>query len=185
MDFMGEDQPAPIEFSKSSHAIGEGLLARPGHIMPSLPGGPGISVSDDNLAVSSPEINGIVSLPFDKAVGEAFGGISIHSCGVWTHTMKAAASLGFTTMLDCAVHSSCDPNPNKPEALRDAFIEASSNSKCILKVRAGGSLEEALSIAATLANPAYKLVFQIPYDPATGRETCKRLADVLEKGCRR
>ena len=78
-----------VELSRvQMERIGLELLAQPGHIMPSVVGGPGISVSDDNLAVSSPRINRLFALPLDEQLGEHFGGLAIHSCGVWTHTMS-------------------------------------------------------------------------------------------------
>ena len=50
-------------------------------------GGKGITISDDNLAVSSPKINKKFFLPTDDEIGEAFNGAVIHSCGNWTHSM--------------------------------------------------------------------------------------------------
>jgi len=182
MDFMGKINKLIIEFSKEQAVrIGDRLLARPGHIMPSRPGGPGISVSDDNLAVSSPTINEKVSLPFDKELADAFGGIAIHSCGVWTHTMKAVSRLGGVQMIDCAMHKSCDPNPNQPAALREAL----KGSDVVAKIRLGGSMEEIERTIDEVFDPSIKFVFQIPHDEANAEANYKRLSTRLERlyGC--
>lgn len=178
MDFMVKINDLVIEFShEQAKRIGPQLLARPGHIMPSFAGGPGISVSDDNLAVSSPTINERISLPFDKRLAEEFGGIAIHSCGVWSHTMKAAAEMGGTLMIDCAMHRSCDPNPNQPAAIRDAL----KGTGVIAKIRLGGEIEEVERLVKEVFDPSIKFVFQIPLDEANGERNYKRLSALLEK----
>lgn len=64
LDFMQKITDLVIEFSRVQlDLIGHELAAMPGHQYPSLPGAPGFSLSDDNLAVSSPPINRKIALP--------------------------------------------------------------------------------------------------------------------------
>ena len=92
-----------IEFSREqARHIGDELVSRPGHVMPSLPGFRGITLSDDNLAVSSPLINERFSLPCNQRIADALGGVAVHSCGAWDHTMKLLPGRGVMG-IDCAV----------------------------------------------------------------------------------
>ena len=93
MDFMRAINASIIEFSRvQSEAIGDALI-RPGHIMLSQPAFSGMSISDDNLAVGSPEVNCACNLPLDEEIGQAMGGVAIHSCGAYAHTMPHIACL--------------------------------------------------------------------------------------------
>jgi hypothetical protein len=139
-----------IEFSNVQiERIGKDLAARPGHLMPSIPGFRGLSISDDNLAVGSPMINEIVALPFDQKLANAFDGLAIHSCGPWAHTMKKLRSLSKIMMIDCAFSRECDPNPNVPADVREAL----QGSGIIAKVRVGGNMEDVISWLPQVAGP--------------------------------
>ena len=133
--------------------IGPELLAQPGHLMPSVVGGPGISISDDNLAVSSPRINRQFALPMDEQLAVHFGGLAIHSCGVWTHTMSMLRDLRKITAIECAVghgRGDHDPNTNPPADVRRAVADSS----LIVKARFDSDLEKALAALDELASPA-------------------------------
>ena len=83
MRFMNQVNDLVIEFSQvRSEYIGDALVM-PGHIMLSNKGLTGMSISDDNLAVASPDVNAKFNLPLNERVGKAMGGVAIHSCGRW------------------------------------------------------------------------------------------------------
>ena len=111
-----------IEFSKAQAEVIGNALIKPGHIMLSSSCLKGMSVSDDNLAVASPDVNKEFNLYYDNLIGEAMGGIAIHSCGKWQVTMPFVKEYVPTCRaVDCAIQNSEDPNPNDPETVRDAF----------------------------------------------------------------
>lgn len=177
MDFMDKINRLIVEFSREqARQIGDSLWARPGHIMPSAPWGGGISISDDNLAVSSPTINERISLPFNRKLADEFGSVAIHSCGAWTHTMELLGRLGGVSMIDCAVHRSCDPNPNEPRKVRDAL----KGSGIILKARMNSNIEDCERIIGDLFDPSIKLIVQIGFDAKDGERNYKRLSERLE-----
>jgi hypothetical protein len=155
--FMGTITDLIIEFSRAqAERIGPELLARPGHAMPSLPGYTGMTVSDDNMAVSSPHINEKFSLRFDRRISEAFGGVFIHSCGVWDHTMKKLRAPEFIGA-DCSVARSWDPTPMTPEAVGKALA----HSGIAVKARCGATREEIVQAVHDLHRPDLRVIFDI------------------------
>lgn len=175
--FMQQITNLLIEFSKIQMAeIGPECLAAPGHIFPSLTSLSGIAVSDDNLAVSSPDVNQLVSLPCNKQIADTFGGIAIHSCGGWSHTMGMLhENVGKVLMVDCAVDHFCDPNPNQPEEVRDVL----KGTGIIAKARMGKDMIKNADIIRRLVHPDLSLIVQIEYDEANAAtnymETCHLL----------
>ncbi|MCX7030588.1 MAG: hypothetical protein NTU62_10785 [Spirochaetes bacterium] len=146
-----------IAFSREqARHIGEELVSRPGHVMPSLPGFRGITLSDDNLAVSSPLINERFSLPCDQRIADALGGVAVHSCGVWDHTMRLLPGRGVMGV-DCAVSPRCDPTPMTPERVRTALA----GTGIVVKARCGGTREEIEHAIAALAGPDMRLILDI------------------------
>jgi hypothetical protein len=146
-----------IEFSREqARHIGEGLVARPGHVMPSLTSIGGITLSDDNLAVASPLINERFSLRFNQLIAEALGGVAVHSCGVWDHTMKLLPGRGVVAV-DCAVSPRWDPTPMTPEMVRAAL----GGTGIVVKARCGGTREEIEHAIAALAGPDMRLILDI------------------------
>jgi len=147
-----------IEFSREqARRIGSGLLSQPGHVMPSLPGIGGLTLSDDNLAVSSPHINEKVSLRSNQRIADALGGVAIHSCGVWDHTMRLLPGRG-TMAVDCAVSPLWDPTPMKPEAVRAALA----GTGIVVKARCGGTRKEIAAAATILGGPDMRLILDLP-----------------------
>jgi len=146
-----------IEFSRvQAERIGEGLVSRPGHVMPSLPSLTGITLSDDNMAVSSPQINETFALRFDLKIAKALGGVVLHSCGVWDHTMRklrAPEVIG----VDCAVDRAWDPTPMTPEAVGDAL----EGTGVIAKARCGGTPGEITGAIRALARPGMRIILDI------------------------
>ena len=156
--FMHLITESVIDFTQAQFArIGRGRVARPGHIMPSFGGGPGLSVSDDNLAVSSPLINERVSFPSNKRLAEAFGGLAIHSCGCWQETMARLDGASGVFMVDCALTRSWDPNPNDPARVREAL----SGKNIILKARVGSDPDEIDSILSAVADPNSRIIVEM------------------------
>lgn len=165
--FMGGITDLVIAFSQEqAKRIGPGLVAAPGHIMHGWAGGRGISLSDDNLAVSSPTINERLALPENERIGQAFGGVAIHSCGPWASTMRRLKACPSAYMIDCALSKACDPNPNQPEPVRDALA----GSGIICKVRVGGPPEEYLPVLRRVAHPDLRLMVEIPFDAERSQE---------------
>ena len=146
-----------VEFSREqARRIGEELVSRPGHVMPSLPGLSGITLSDDNLAVASPPVNEKFALRFDQAVAEEMGGVAVHSCGVWDHTMRLLPGRGVIAV-DCSVSPRWDPTPMTPEKVREAL----DGTGIIVKARCGGTAEEIEHAIAALAGPTMRVILDI------------------------
>ena len=146
-----------IEFSREqARRIGEGLVSRPGHVMPSLPSFRGITLSDDNLAVSSPPINEKFSLRFDQLIAQELGGVAIHSCGVWDRTMKLLPGRGVLAV-DCSVSPRWDPTPMTPTMVREALA----GTGIAVKARCGGTPEEIREAVAALAGPDMRVILDI------------------------
>lgn len=161
-------------------AIGESRLARPGHIMVSDPSLVGISISDDNLAVVSAEIGREFCLAPDQQLADVFGGLAIHSCGRFQHLMPDIARMRNITLVDCAIDIAMDPNPNDPEAVRDAFA----GSGIAVKPRGVCGLEPLLDVLPRLVHPDLKLILPVfgASTPAESREyydAVTRKLDVL------
>lgn len=160
--FTGAINRLIIEFSRRQiEAIGSAPVSRPGHIMVSDESWSGISISDDNLSVVSPEIGREFCLKYDQELADAFGGLAIHSCGRWQHLMPDAAAIRGLVQIDCAVHKDSDPNPNDPEAVRDAFA----GTGVAVKVRGPFTQEPWYDVLPRLAANGVRLVVQIANDP--------------------
>ena len=160
--------------------IGPELLAQPGHLMPSIVGVPGISISDDNLAVSSPRINRLFALPMNEQLALHFGGLAIHSCGVWTHTMSMLHEFQKITAIDCAVgygRGDHDPNLNLPADVRKAVA----GSSLIVKARFDSDLDKALAALDELASPEMRLIAHIGYVPEHAERNYRRVTEKLEQ----
>jgi hypothetical protein len=146
-----------LKFSREqARHIGEELVSRPGHVMPSLVGFRGITLSDDNLAVSSPLINEKFSLRFNQNIADELGGVAVHSCGVWDHTMKLLPGRGVMAV-DCSVSPRWDPTPMTPEMVRAAL----GGTGIVVKARCGGTREEIEHAITELAGPDMRLVLDI------------------------
>ena len=125
--------------------------------MVSHPGWAGISISDDNLAVVSPDIGREFCLKYDQELADAFGGLAIHSCGKWQHLMPDVAKMRNIRQIDCAIHTDSDPTPNDPEAVRDAFA----GSDIAVKVRGPHNVEEWPGIFDRLVRRDLRLIVQL------------------------
>jgi hypothetical protein len=179
LDLMQKITDLIIEFSQVQiERIGPKLVARPGHQLPSVAGGPGFSLSDDNLAVSSPEINQKIALPLDKQLADTFGGLAVHSCGEWAHTMPMLREMSNILAVECAVGAgSGDPNPNAPADVRRALT----GSSIFAKVRLGDDISKALATLEELADGQLKLVVQIGYDEENAERNYRLIQERLQQ----
>jgi hypothetical protein len=165
--FMSGIADLVIEFSRvQAERIGPELLAEPGHLMGAAVGLKGIAIADDNLAVSSPEINRRMALPLDERIGQTFGGIAIHSCGNWARTMRLMKDYPSIRMVDCALPTNPDPTPNVPEEVRDALR----GTGIVAKVRIGNDFEKSLPVLDRVLAPDMKLIVEFPLDVQRERE---------------
>ncbi len=121
-----------IEFSEIQFAAMGARAARPGHIMLSSPLLPGISISDDNLAVISERAYRNAALPYNSRLGAHFGGVAIHTCGNFSQNYTPVKQVQNLMMVDCAL-AGVDPTPNDPRKLAEAFA----GSGVIVKARIG------------------------------------------------
>jgi hypothetical protein len=177
-DFMKKVTDLIIEFSNvQGQRIGKELWIRPGHIMVSSTTYRGLSISDDNLPVSSPKINQKIAFPFDQMLADAFDGLAIHSCGNWAKTMSRLDQMKNIIMIDCAVSKVCDPTPNVPHEVRDAM----KGKGIITKVRMGNDLAEILPQLEDLVDPDLKLVIELTYDEAMAEKNYKAVTEKLEE----
>jgi hypothetical protein len=165
-----------VEFSRQQiEAIGNAPVARPGHIAVSDPSWPGISVSDDNLAVVSEPIGREFCLKYDQELADAFGGLAIHSCGRWQHLMPYTAQMRNIVQVDCAIHLDADPTPNDPEAVRDAFA----GSGIPVKVRGPVNVHDWLDILPRIATEGLRLIVQV--NPVPDLEQAKRDYETIDR----
>lgn len=183
-ELLGTITELIIEFSgEQARRIGEGLVSRPGHVMPSLPGLRGITLSDDNLAVSSPHINEKFSLRFNERIAREMGGVAVHSCGVWDHTMRLLPGRGVIAV-DCSVSPRWDPTPMTPEMVRSAL----GGTGIAVKARCGGTRDEIEHAISALAGPDMRVILdiaRIDEDEAvyarTAERNYKRARDMLAR----
>ena len=63
--------------------------AYPGHNFPLGEAGRGISISDDNIVMISPQIFEEFNLPYLSEISEHFGGLYYHSCGKYDHMVES------------------------------------------------------------------------------------------------
>src|SRR3989339_290934 len=147
-----------IEFSRKQVELIGDCLVLPGRIISSSInanlGGKGITIADDNLAVSSPQLNAEYFLPLDDKIGEAFGGIAIHSCGNWGHTMPLLLQMKNLIMIDCKISSPMDPNPTIPEQARDAL----KGTNIAVQVNLNNDVERDFDLLDRLCSPDLRLI---------------------------
>jgi uroporphyrinogen decarboxylase-like protein len=174
MAFMRQINDVVIEFSRVQEELIGDALVRPGHIMLCNAGFGGMSISDDNLAVVSPAVNAEFNLPLNEEIGKAMGGVAIHSCGQFTHSMGLLRELCPSCIaIDCALDHHCDPNPNEPEAVRDAFA----GSDIAVHVRMAPIDGHMQDIVRRLLHPELRLVVHVG---ANGREQGEKRYAELE-----
>jgi hypothetical protein len=179
MKFMSEINDLIIEFSQvQAEQIGN-ALAKPGHIMLTNAGFKGMAIADDNLAVASPNVNCEFNLPLNEKIGKAMGGVAIHSCGTWTHTMPMLQEIVPSCVaIDFAVDKCWDPNPNQPEKVRDAMVGSSIH----LHARTSGEINQMIDTVKRIFHPELKLIIHPQYiDLPTAQKNYETLDKLLSE----
>jgi hypothetical protein len=151
---------AVICFTQQQTALIGDQLARPGHGFASSRTGKGIGLSTDNLVMISPRMCEKFCVADNIKIGAAFDGVAIHSCGDYARWLPALMQIDNLLMVDAAFSRQTDPNPNTPEAFRDAFV----NTGVIVQARLVGEPAEVLSLAKRLWIPGLKLII-VTYVP--------------------
>ncbi len=177
MQFMQGINELIIEFSIIQSELIGGASIYPGHNFFSHSSLSGLSVSDDNISVVYPRVNRQFNLPLDQAIGQALGGIAIHSCGKWAQTMKLLKEyVPSCRGIDCALDQDVDPSPNEPEQVREAM----KGSGIWLQVRMTGHTERMLETVKRLLDPSLKLVVRPAYiDLPTAERNYAELESLL------
>jgi hypothetical protein len=117
-------------------------------------------LSTDNLVMISPKMYDKFCIADNIKIGAAFGGVAIHSCGDYARWLPALKKIDNLLMVDAAFSPQTDPDPNAPEAFRDAFV----NTGIIVHARMVGDPDEVLTLAKRLWTPGLKLII-VTYVP--------------------
>ncbi|GEM_PF-754989 len=107
-----------IEF----YSLQYGLLknpALPGHSFPLLKGARGISISDDEAVLLSPQLFEEFNLPYLAKISETFGGLYYHCCGDFGHLIESILKIPGLR----AVNAHLSPREFHPEYVR-TFLDA-------------------------------------------------------------
>jgi len=174
MRFMKMINDLVIEFCQvQSDLIGDAII-HPGHTFASNNAFSGAAISDDNLAVASPDVNSRFNLVLDEEIGRAMGGVAIHSCGDYTHTMPLIKEVAPSCVaIEVAVDHAYDPNPNDPVRVRDRIA----GSGIHLQVRVTGETEEMIETIGKMLHPDLKMIVLPRY---VDLPTCKRNYEALD-----
>lgn len=143
-----------IRFTQQQSALIGDRLARPGHGFASSRAGRGIGLSTDNLVMISPRMVEKFCVADNLKIGAAFDGVAIHSCGDYARWLPALQKIDNLLMVDAAFSPQTDPDPNPPEAFRDAFV----NTGVIIHARLVGDPDEVLTLTKRLWTPGLKLI---------------------------
>jgi hypothetical protein len=161
-----------IRFTRQQSDLIGRRLARPGHGFASSRSGTGIGLSTDNLVMISPKMYEKFCVADNIAIGNAFDGVAIHSCGDYARWLPALKKINNLLMVDAAFSAQTDPSPNTPEAFRDAFV----NTGVIVHARMVGEPDEVLALTKRLWTPGLKLII-VTYvsDPNAQRQLYRDL----------
>ena len=133
---------------------------RPGHIMVSARRGPGLSISDDNIVMVSPDHYRDFAVPYNSQLSQAFGGLAVHSCGNYIRQLSELLKTPGLVMVDGPFSKEMDPDPIRDmERYRDLILE----SGVILHARMGTDWPEVLP---HLYHPDLRLALTVPVPQA-------------------
>ncbi len=144
------------EFTRLQMARIGDSIARPGHIMLSAQGGPGFSVSDDNIVMVGPEVYETVAVPYNDRLSRTFGGLAVHSCGNYERQLPALMKTEGLLMVDGAFSPRLDPCPN---ADLELFRDTLKGTGVMLQARMGPEWPELLP---RLYDTGLRLVLSVP-----------------------
>lgn len=161
-----------IRFTRQQSDLIGDRLARPGHGFASSRAGKGIGLSTDNLVMISPKMYEKFCVADNIAIGNAFDGVAIHSCGDYARWLPALKKIDNLLMVDAAFSPQTDPNPNTPEAFREAFV----NTGISVHARMVGAPDEVIALTKRLWTPGLKLIV-VTYvqDPSAQRQLYRDL----------
>lgn len=128
--------------------------AGPGHGFASSRAFSGIGLSNDMSIMIQDEDYEEIFKSSDERLGDAFGGLVYHSCGVWEAKIPMVKNYRNIIMADGAFSAETDPSPNCPEV----FAEGFAGSGIILNARAVGDAEHAFGAFEKLWRPKQKLI---------------------------
>jgi Uroporphyrinogen decarboxylase (URO-D) len=174
--FMEMVTDVMIEFSDMQFDAMGPTATHPGHIMLSARQLPGISISDDNMAVISRATYHNSALPYNNRLSEHFGGIAIHTCGNFMQNYAIVKQMSHLLLIDCAV-AGTDPQPNDAAKLNAAFA----GTGIIIKARIGED-EANWQVLDDLVSPDLKLILQVESDGDITRSN--RTYEKLKTRCR-
>jgi hypothetical protein len=149
-----------IRFTRQQSDLIGNRLARPGHGFASSRSGKGIGLSTDNLVMISPKMYERFCVADNIAIGTAFDGLAMHSCGDYARWLPVLKKINNLIMVDAAFSPQTDPNPNTPEVFRDAFV----NTGIVVHARMVGEPDEVLALTKRLWAPGLKLII-VTYVP--------------------
>ena len=143
-----------IDFMKEQQKLIGDALARPGHGFASSRVFTGAGLSNDISIMISEDDYVDLFKDLDEKIGDEFGGIVYHSCGVWEKKIHMVKSYRNVKCADGAFTIETDPSPNKPEVFGDAF----NGSGIVLNARAVGNAENSFEAFQKLWRPNQKLI---------------------------
>lgn len=136
--------------------------AKPGHIMWSPPDGAGMSISEDNLVMISPDFYQTFARPYNEQLAQAFGGLAVHSCGSWKQHFGPLAETPGVLMCDLAVEGGGDPCPNRIADVLSGFA----GRDLLVQIRMGldnDQPEKSLTWLDELRGPGFPMIVQLPF----------------------
>lgn len=143
-----------IEFLKEQEKLIGDALVKPGHGFASSRVFTGIGLSDDTSIMLSEDDYTSLFKELDERIGDEFGGMVYHSCGIWEKKIHMVQSYRNIRCADGAFTIETDPSPNNPELFGEAFR----NSGIILNARAVGNEENSFAAFEKLWKPKQKLI---------------------------
>lgn len=143
-----------IDFLKVQEKIIGESLAKPGHGFASSRKFNGIGLSDDTSIMLQADDYVEMFQKADEKIGDAFGGVVYHSCGIWEKKIEMVKNIRNIRMVDGAFTIETDPSPNRPEIFGDAFA----GSGIILNCRAVGDCENSFDAFQKLWKPNQKMI---------------------------
>ena len=143
-----------IDFMKKQRDLIGDALARPGHGFASSREFRGAGLSDDVSIMIQADDYEDLFMAADERIGDEFGGMVYHSCGVWEKKIDMVKSYRNIFMADGAFTIETDPSPNRPEVFGDGFA----GSGIILNCRAVGNCENSFEALQKIWRPDQKMI---------------------------
>lgn len=143
-----------IEFGKKQQEFIGDRLVLPGHGFTSSRQFSGLGMSDDCMLMLSNSAFERFELPVLAKTGIEFGGPCVHSCGNWSGKIESVKKIENLVVVDGAFSAQTDPDPNPPEAFRDALA----GTGIVLNARIVGDVDVVEQVVRNLWKPGMKLI---------------------------